>query len=86
MANIVWGMTNILPALIHRAAKAQGYTKQADLAKAMQVSPAYLSEMLSGRRTFSPAFLGKAARTLKVPPKILKVWHRQGALQAGWKI
>jgi len=71
---------------IDRAARKAGYTKRQDLAKALKLSQAHMSDLLNGNRQFTPEMMKAVVRLLRVTQPTALRWHRWGAKAAGWKI
>lgn len=71
---------------VRNAMKASGFESQLDLALSLEISPQYLSDVLTKRRRFSATLLQKVATALALEPKRARRWHRWGAIEAGWQI
>lgn len=71
---------------IDRAARKAGYTKRQDLAKALKLSQAHVSDLLNGNRQFTAEMMQSFIKVLRVPKPTATRWHRWGAKAAGWKI
>jgi DNA-binding transcriptional regulator YdaS (Cro superfamily) len=59
---------------------------QADLAKTLDVTPSYLSQVTTGRRTASPEWLNVVATAMNLSPEDTAKLHVAGALDAGYAI
>lgn len=71
---------------IDRAAQNAGYTKRQDLAKALKLSQAHMSDLLNGNRQFTPEMMQAIVKLLKVSKVTARRWHLWGAKTAGWKL
>lgn len=63
-----------------------GNPSSKDMAKALCVSAAYVSDLKNGRRDWSPALINRAAARFDMSPYEVHTLHRMGALEAGWRI
>lgn len=71
---------------IQRAAAMKGHKTQADLAKALAITPAYVCDILRNRKRLTPDLVTRAAEAFAVHPIRIRRWHRLGAMESGWKI
>lgn len=60
--------------------------KQYEMADAMEVSTAYVSDMLNGRRNMTPKFLNSFLDMLQANPITRLSMNMQAAREAGWKL
>lgn len=69
---------------IREAAKANGFGAQIDLAKLLDVTPQYVSDMMSGRRKWGADRLKLLGSRLGLRREAVVAWHRLGAAADGW--
>lgn len=60
--------------------------KQKDVAEAMDYTPAYINDVLHGRRGPSVEFVERLCKFLGRGPKGRREWHVAGARACGWDI
>lgn len=60
--------------------------RQADLARATSVSPAYINRMMTGSQSVSPRWADLVADVLKATPNERAKLHRAAAEAAGYKL
>lgn len=69
-----------------KASEVKSYRTQAELAKALGVSPQYLADVLKGRRGLTPKMLNKGADIFAIGATRKRRWHQLGAIESGWEI
>lgn len=75
-----------LRAEIRRAAANKGMRTQGELAEALGLSGAYLTDIFKSRRRLTPEIVRRAAAVLAVQPARALRWQKLGALESGWQI
>lgn len=71
---------------IQRAAAMKGHRTQADLAKALAITPTYVCDILRNRKRLTPDLVNRAAEAFAIHPVRYRRWHRLGAMESGWEI
>ncbi len=64
----------------------QGHKTQAELAKALAITPAYVCDILRERKRLTPDLVRRAAEAFDIHPVRYRRWHRLGAMESGWEI
>lgn len=69
-----------------KAAAAKDVTTYKQMAKLLCITPQYLTDIMKGRRRFTPDLVRKAEDVFSAHPVRGQRWQRLGAIASGWRI